>query len=174
MQTASERADEAQKAADAIKAAQAAEAEKAAKAKAEAEANAPPTDAEIDATTPLQPPRCEKYMLYLLNHASVQFAIGKAIVSPASTPLIARLAHVAQRCPDAQLVVSGYTDNIGDAGVNKRLSKARADAVAVALAHAGVPVSRMETVGFGMDKPIASNDTEEGRAKNRRIEIHVK
>ena len=78
-------------------------------------------------------------MFYLLDHASVQFAIGKAAVSPASSPLIARLAHVATRCPEAKFEVSGYTDNIGDQAVNKRLSKARADAVAAALARGGVP-----------------------------------
>jgi outer membrane protein OmpA-like peptidoglycan-associated protein len=70
--------------------------------------------------------------------------------------------------------VSGYTDNIGDPSGNKRLSKARADAVAAALTHAGVAAARLTSVGYGVEKPVASNDTDDGRAKNRRIEIHVK
>ncbi len=113
-------------------------------------------------------------MLYLLNSTSVQFATGRAAVSPASAALIARLAHVANRCPEAQLEVSGYTDNVGEAAVNKRLSKSRADAVVAALTRDGVVANRLSSVGYGVEKPVASNDSEEGRAKNRRIEIHVK
>ncbi len=84
------------------------------------------------------------------------------------------MAHVANRCADAKLEVSGYTDNIGDPASNKRLSKSRADAVAAALTRAGVDAARVTTVGQGADKPVASNDTDEGMAKNRRIEIQLK
>jgi len=166
------KAEEDAKAAADAKAAE--DARKADEAQKLAAANAPPTSQEIDAAAPLDPPKCEKYMLYLLNTTSVQFALGRAAISAASAPLIGRLAHVANRCPEAQLEVSGYTDNIGDPAGNKRLSKARADAVAAALTKAGVASGRLSSVGYGMEKPAASNDTEDGRAKNRRIEIHVK
>jgi OOP family OmpA-OmpF porin len=115
-----------------------------------------------------------KYMLYLLNSSSIQFAIGLAEISPASSALIGRLAHLAQRCPDAKLEISGYTDNQGQPAVNLRLSKSRADAVAAALTRAGVDAKRLTAAGYGADRPIASNDTDAGRAKNRRIEMHVK
>ena len=130
-----------------------------------------PTD--IDATTKLAPPKCEKYMLYLLNTASLRFETGRASLSPDSATTVARLAHVAQRCPESKLEVSGHTDNIGDAASNSRLSRLRAQAVVAALARGGVEAPRLTAVGFGAEKPIASNDTDEGRAKNRRIEIHV-
>ena len=113
-------------------------------------------------------------MLYLLNNSSVQFALGRAVLAPTSAPLLTQLAHVANRCADAKIEVSGFTDNIGDAASNKRLSKARADAVAATLTRDGVAANRVTTVGRGADDPVASNDTDDGRAKNRRIEIHVK
>jgi outer membrane protein OmpA-like peptidoglycan-associated protein len=134
----------------------------------------PPTAAELDATTPLTPPRCEADMLFVLNSTSLQFALGKATLAPASGPTLDQLAKLAGRCPDAKLEVSGFTDNLGPADVNKYISKQRADAVVAALVRRGVPAARLTGVGYGADRPVAPNDTEAGRAKNRRIEMHVK
>ncbi|HVI85061.1 MAG TPA: OmpA family protein [bacterium] len=69
--------------------------------------------------------------------------------------------------------MDGYTDNTGDAAANKKLSLDRANAVKDLLMKGGVEESRMTTQGFGQDNPIASNDTEEGKAKNRRLELVV-
>ncbi len=134
----------------------------------------PPNAAELDATTPLTPPRCETDMLYVLNTTSLAFALGKATLAPASAPTLDRLARLAGRCTEAKLEISGFTDNLGDADFNKYLSKQRADAVVSALSRRGVAASRLAGAGYGADRPAASNDTEAGRAKNRRIEIHVK
>jgi OmpA-OmpF porin, OOP family len=68
-------------------------------------------------------------------------------------------------------MVEGHTDNIGGAAPNKALSQARAQAVRSALAQRGLDVARMDATGYGFDKPVGPNDTPEGRATNRRIEI---
>ena len=97
-----------------------------------------------------------------------------AALEPDELSTLDRLARIAGRCPDARLEVSGFTDNQGDADFNKQLSKSRADAVVAALGRRGVAASRMSSVGHGADQPVAANDTDAGRAKNRRIEIHVR
>jgi outer membrane protein OmpA-like peptidoglycan-associated protein len=69
--------------------------------------------------------------------------------------------------------IEGHTDNRGSAELNKRLSEERAAAVANWLVKHGVDRKKLATVGFGFDKPIDTNDTEEGRANNRRVEFHI-
>jgi outer membrane protein OmpA-like peptidoglycan-associated protein len=76
--------------------------------------------------------------------------------------------------PDiAKLRVEGYSDNTGAADRNKTLSKARAATVAKWLTDHGIEKERVESDGFGSERPIESNATEEGRSKNRRVEFHV-
>ena len=75
--------------------------------------------------------------------------------------------------PQTQVQLDGYTDNTGDAAANKKLSLDRATAVKDLLVKGGIEESRMTTQGFGQDNPVASNDTEEGKAKNRRLELVV-
>jgi outer membrane protein OmpA-like peptidoglycan-associated protein len=70
-----------------------------------------------------------------------------------------------------QLQIEGYTDKGGDADADRRLSLQRANAMKDLLVKAGVPADRISTEGFGPDKPIAPNDSDENRAKNRRIEF---
>ena len=73
----------------------------------------------------------------------------------------------------AVLSVEGHTDNRGYADANKNLSAARAASVVDALVKKGVAKSRLSSVGFGQEKPIASNDTDAGRKDNRRVEFHI-
>jgi outer membrane protein OmpA-like peptidoglycan-associated protein len=75
--------------------------------------------------------------------------------------------------PNVAVNVAGHTDNTGDPTANKRLSAERAAAVKQTLVTMGVAGARITDEGLGPDKPIASNDTEEGRAKNRRVELLV-
>ena len=84
------------------------------------------------------------------------------------------MAGVALRCQVQQIEIGGHTDSQGDDALNEKLSEARAQAVAEVLGRAGVPADRIVPVGYGAKRPIASNDNEEGRAKNRRIEFTVK
>ena len=76
--------------------------------------------------------------------------------------------------PETQIVVKGYTDSSGNYHYNKNLSKIRADAVKEYLVYRGIPASRINSVGMGSTNPIQSNDTHEGRLKNRRVEIKFK
>jgi OOP family OmpA-OmpF porin len=69
--------------------------------------------------------------------------------------------------------IEGHTDNRGAAALNKRLSDARAAAVATWLVKHGIERSHLTSIGFGMDRPIDTNDTDAGRANNRRVEFHI-
>ncbi len=89
---------------------------------------------------------------------------------------IAILNEVAPRLkdnPDVRLIIEGYTDDRGAAEYNQKLSQRRADAAKDYLVSQGVAGNRIDAVGRGEENPIASNDTEEGRAQNRRVVLKV-
>ncbi|MEE4249142.1 MAG: OmpA family protein [Alcanivoracaceae bacterium] len=101
----------------------------------------------------------------------VQFTTGGSAVSEASIDEIGRVAQRMIEYPDAQLVIEGHTDSSGSADLNRRLSQQRADAVKQILTERfSVDSARIEAVGRGEDAPAFTNDTAEGRAKNRRVE----
>jgi outer membrane protein OmpA-like peptidoglycan-associated protein len=101
------------------------------------------------------------------------FGSGSASISEATEREVERLATVLQAYPNVTIKVDGHTDNTGDAAANKTLSLNRAEAVRAYLASQSVHPDRVATEGFGSERPIASNDTEEGRTKNRRIEVTI-
>ena len=84
-----------------------------------------------------------------------------------------RIVHFASEKPESEIIVEGYTDSYGNYDYNKRLSKFRADIIKSYFAGQGIPVSRIKTYGMGPENPIATNDTFEGRKKNRRVEIRI-
>jgi outer membrane protein OmpA-like peptidoglycan-associated protein len=104
----------------------------------------------------------------------VLFDFDSAGLRPASRDSLRQMADVFQKYPDTTISVQGYTDSIGSAAYNKRLSVRRADAVADYLENLGVRSSRLETLGFGKSQPRATNSTAEGRQLNRRVELHVR
>jgi OOP family OmpA-OmpF porin len=122
----------------------------------------------------LDVPDCDSGFKAELAAGNILFESGSATISPESYRLIGKLAGVALRCQVQQIEVGGHTDSQGDDALNDKLSQQRAEAVAAALAQAGVPADRLAAVGYGAKRPVASNDSEEGRAKNRRIEFTVK
>ena len=75
--------------------------------------------------------------------------------------------------PNAQIQLDGHTDNTGNPQANQQLSLARANAVKAMLVSDGIDANRISTAGYGQDRPLASNDSAEGRAKNRRTELTV-
>ncbi|QQS48432.1 MAG: OmpA family protein [Acidobacteriota bacterium] len=101
----------------------------------------------------------------------IHFATGKADILPESQPMIDEIVSLLKKRPAMRVGVEGHTDNTGNPASNKTLSEARAKSVAAALTAAGISPSRLESAGFGQERPIADNRTEEGRAKNRRVEI---
>jgi len=106
-----------------------------------------------------------------LNLAAVNFATGSSDVPPAALPVIEAGARALAALPaDTRIVVGGHTDNRGSQEANLALSTQRAAAVRDALVKRGVPAERLATQGHGDSRPVATNATDEGRFRNRRIE----
>jgi OOP family OmpA-OmpF porin len=110
----------------------------------------------------------------LLGKGKILFESGRATIDPDSTGLLDRLIETALRCPAANIEIAGHTDADGENGFNQALSEKRAQAVMDYLVKAGLPANRFSPVGYGSTQPIASNDTDEGKAQNRRIDFVVK
>ncbi len=104
---------------------------------------------------------------------NILFNSGKATLKPSSFAELDKLATLLTENSDIKIEVSGHTDNVGSAAVNKKISKARALTVRNYLVSKGVIEERLTYVGYGLDQPIANNNTTEGRAQNRRVEIKV-
>lgn len=101
----------------------------------------------------------------------INFDTGKATIRPDSEPVLKELLSLLQKHPEWDMLVAGHTDNVGGDVVNAPLSQQRAAAVAAWLSGNGIDKARLTTSGFGSRKPLADNGTEEGRAKNRRVDL---
>lgn len=106
--------------------------------------------------------------------SNIYFEHDKAILLPESKDELTKLYNTMYNYPYMEIEVHGHTDNTGDATYNQRLSEQRAQAVADWLVAKKVKPERITAKGFGMSQPIASNDTDEGRELNRRVEFIVK
>jgi K(+)-stimulated pyrophosphate-energized sodium pump len=83
------------------------------------------------------------------------------------------MAQILKAFPAVNIKIGGYTDNTGSAQTNKKLSQDRADVVMAELVQLGIDKARLAAEGYGPEHPVASNDTEAGRAENRRIAVRV-
>ena len=102
----------------------------------------------------------------------INFDTNKSVVKPDSKPALEEIAKLLKQDPALKLKVVGHTDMVGSLDANMALSQARAEAVAqVLVAQHGIAATRLKGYGVGPLAPVASNDTEEGRAKNRRVEL---
>ena len=97
--------------------------------------------------------------------------VQRAVIQPDSNALLDDIATALKHFPKWRLRITGHTDSTGDAAYNEELSMNRADAIKQALVERGIDASRLETLGSGEKQPVASNDTPEGQAFNRRVEL---
>lgn len=109
--------------------------------------------------------------VYRLHH--VHFDFGKATLRPSSYKALDNLAELLRLKPTMVIEVAGHTDNVGSYEANVRLSQQRAEAVKSYLVKRGIAPERIIAKGYGPDHPIAPNDSEENRQKNRRVEIKI-
>jgi outer membrane protein OmpA-like peptidoglycan-associated protein len=107
------------------------------------------------------------------NFDRLLFDTGRATLQPSSQEQLGNIAAVLKAYPNVHVKLGGYTDNTGDASANLALSDARAKNVMNALVAAGIDPSRLESKGYGDQYPVGDNNTEEGRAQNRRIALLV-
>ena len=127
-----------------------------------------PAAAPVDATV------CQQLFTEVLGKGTIRFESGRSNLDPDSAGLLDHLVETALRCPTANIEVAGHTDADGDNAANQTLSEKRAQAVVDYLVKAGLPASRFAAIGYGSAQPVADNDTDEGKARNRRIEFVVK
>jgi OOP family OmpA-OmpF porin len=127
-----------------------------------------PAAAPVDATV------CQQLFSDLLAREKIRFEAGRATIDPDSIGLLDRLVETALRCPNANIEIAGHTDADGHDAFNQSLSEKRAQAVTDYLVRAGLPANRFTAIGYGSTQPIAGNDTDEGKAQNRRIDFLVR
>ena len=101
----------------------------------------------------------------------VNFDFDKATIRPDAVSILREAAKLLKDNPNVRVSVEGHTDSIGSEAYNEKLSLRRAEAVKAFLAQEGIAASRLTTRGFGESQPVASNDTADGRAQNRRVEL---
>jgi OmpA-OmpF porin, OOP family len=126
------------------------------------------------AAAPVDPTVCQQLLSDLLDKGKIRFEPGRATIDPDSAGLLDRLVETALRCPTAKIEIAGHTDGDGENGFNQALSQKRAQAVMDYLLKAGLPADRFTAIGYGSSQPVAANDTDEGKAQNRRIDFLVR
>ncbi|GBU25846.1 hypothetical protein R83H12_02505 [Fibrobacteria bacterium R8-3-H12] len=111
----------------------------------------------------------------ILSMSDLLFEFGKAELKPELKENLAEIAGILKNLlTESTVIIEGHTDNVGKADANKKLSQQRADEVLKYLVGRGVAKNRLKAVGYGLTKPVADNATEEGKAKNRRVELVIK
>ena len=116
---------------------------------------------------------CQTRFSVISTTGAIYFKTASAELDKASEPLLVSVADIANRCPAVKIEVTGHTDSVGSAQANRELSEQRARAVVAFLVQHGVAAARVTAAGYGDTRPVAPNDTEANRAKNRRIEFRI-
>lgn len=123
----------------------------------------------------LKPGYAPQDLVSAMNLEIINFASGSAEIPAYSQPFLNKSAEVIKIAPTGTAIeIGGHTDNTGDSAANLSLSQQRADAVRNYLIQQGVPTTTLTAKGYGDSKPIAGNDTDEGRFRNRRIEFNAR
>lgn len=111
--------------------------------------------------------------IQIVFDSAILFDVNKADLKPETKDSLTKFSDILKKYPDTNLVIEGHTDSSGSDEYNMNLSKQRAQSVANFLSGLGVSSSRFTIVGYGESKPVASNDTTEGKQLNRRVEISI-
>jgi outer membrane protein OmpA-like peptidoglycan-associated protein len=109
----------------------------------------------------------------IVNLSDVLFDTGKSTLHPGAREKLAKISGIILAYPDLRLSIEGNTDSVGSDAMNQTLSEQRAASVLAYLVKENIPVASMTSAGFGKTQPVASNDTAEGRQRNRRVELVV-
>jgi OOP family OmpA-OmpF porin len=133
-----------------------------------ADVSVKPAAAPVDATV------CQQLFSEVLAKGTIRFESGRSNLDLDSAGLLDHLIEIALRCPTTNIEVAGHTDADGDGATNQALSEKRAQAVVEYLVKVGLPAGRFTAIGYGSTQPVAANDTDDGKARNRRIEFVVK
>ena len=128
----------------------------------------PPPPPPTPSPEALPPPWARRLIL-----RGVNFDFNKSDIRPDSRPVLDEAAEILRANPEVRISIEGHTDAIGSDAYNEKLSVRRAEAVFRYLVNRGVAPERMEVVGYGESRPVADNETEQGRAQNRRVELHI-
>lgn len=124
-------------------------------------------------TPPPPPPTVQLEASRIRVDEKIMFEVDSAQIDPRSNRLLDQIAAIITQHPEVgNIRVEGHTDRQGGADYNRGLSQRRAQAVVAYLVSKGVPAERLRAQGFGFDRPLGSNDTEEGRSQNRRVEFN--
>jgi len=111
----------------------------------------------------------------ILSMSDILFETGKADLKQELKENLAAIGAILQSLlTESKVIVEGHTDNVGKPEFNQKLSEQRAEAVMKYLIERGIDASRLQSVGYGLTKPVADNNTKEGREKNRRVELVIK
>lgn len=133
--------------------------------------SATPGAAALETKGNLDREACEGRMEILSRTGNIYFNSGSARLTNDSIPLLENLHDIVNRCPDLTIEIGGHTDSDGSDAANRALSERRAQAVNNYLVGQGIAPARLVTVGYGESRPVVSNDTAEGKRRNRRIEF---
>jgi OmpA-OmpF porin, OOP family len=137
----------------------------------------PPAPVVVDEPEPTPPPPPPPVVAPqpepIAELAGIGFELDSAVISIDSAPIMERAYQMLSKHPELNVEISGHTSSEGDPDRNLKLSLARAEAVKAYLVGRGIDATRIQTVGVGSEKPIASNGTDDGRRKNRRMEFHI-
>lgn len=139
-----------------------------------APAPAPPVTRWVEPTRPPAPASRPAFIEKGRQTLNVEFDFDKSTIKKGYDQDIDNLAGVMKQYPDLNVVIEGHTDSLGSDAYNEKLSQERADAVKNYMVEEnGIDANRIKAIGFGEKQPVASNDTSEGRAQNRRAEAAV-
>jgi OOP family OmpA-OmpF porin len=122
---------------------------------------------------PPPPPPAPAPVVKKIVLRGINFDFDKSNIKPEFKPVLDEGVDILKANPDVKVIIKGYTDSIGTAAYNQKLSERRAQAVLDYFASKGIAKDRMQAVGYGMKDPIANNKTKDGRALNRRVELQV-